>query len=277
MSGRKPDLKNALVDILINDGDGPENTPENGPENGSVDGSLSILSPSISSAHPPPAKAPVEILKSKTKPAPQFPMAPMKASDSNLAQKRIHDLEREVDLLLEEKERFKISERASKKSAEDMLKKIAHLETQLSDLGKKLDEERSAAREKINERDHQISEMTEKVAGFEEAIQNDFKKIRVKERELQNRLEIMKAEHLASSRAKDEMILELKRQVEQMSMDLEAFNSKSEGQVKNVEKIQDRSRRSVKALRMALSLLEGEEADEMKSEESKQQETKKAQ
>ena len=58
-------------------------------------------------------------------------------------------------------------------------------------------------------------------------------------------------------RNKDEMILDLKRQIDQLSMELESYRTKGKDLNKQLEGKQETLSRTVKALRLALTLLEG--------------------
>jgi DNA repair exonuclease SbcCD ATPase subunit len=90
-------------------------------------------------------------------------------------------------------------------------------------------------------------------------ISSNIQKIRVRERELENRLELVKMESAALIRSKDEMILELKRNIDQLNLELNNYRSKNQELNRQTSDKQEQLRRTVKALRLALSMLEGEE------------------
>ncbi|NJL25113.1 MAG: hypothetical protein HC902_08015 [Calothrix sp. SM1_5_4] len=90
-------------------------------------------------------------------------------------------------------------------------------------------------------------------------ISTNIQKIRVRERELENRLELMKMENAALIRSKDELILELKRQIDQLNLELNNYRAKNQELNRLTTDKQEMLRRTVKALRLALSMLEGEE------------------
>jgi hypothetical protein len=90
-------------------------------------------------------------------------------------------------------------------------------------------------------------------------ISTNIQKIRVRERELENRLELVKMESAALIRSKDEMILELKRNIDQLNLELNNYRSKNQELNRLTTDKQEQLRRTVKALRLALSMLEGEE------------------
>lgn len=90
-------------------------------------------------------------------------------------------------------------------------------------------------------------------------ISTNIQKIRVRERELENRLELVKMESAALIRSKDEMILELKRNIDQLNLELSNYRNKNQELNRLTTDKQEMLRRTVKALRLALSMLEGEE------------------
>jgi hypothetical protein len=84
-------------------------------------------------------------------------------------------------------------------------------------------------------------------------------KIRNRERELENRLELVKVENQALLRSKDEYTLELKRQLDQSRLEIENYRNKSQELKRRFDDKQEILRRTVKTLRLALTMLEGEE------------------
>ncbi|MCB0347915.1 MAG: hypothetical protein KDD37_03725, partial [Bdellovibrionales bacterium] len=77
-----------------------------------------------------------------------------------------------------------------------------------------------------------------------------------------------KMENQAVLRSKDELILELKRNLDEISLEMENFKGKGRDLHINLEDTKEKMRKSVKALRLALSLLENEEDFEDKKKES---------
>lgn len=102
-------------------------------------------------------------------------------------------------------------------------------------------------------------ELKQKNEELELRISTNIQKIRVRERELENRLELMKMESSALIRSKDEMVLDLKRQIDQLNLEINNFRAKNQELNRQTSDKQEMLRRTVKALRLALSMLEGEE------------------
>ena len=98
-----------------------------------------------------------------------------------------------------------------------------------------------------------------KVEELESRLKSDFKKIRVRERELENRLELLRAEKAAIVRSKDEYILEQKRKVDQLSQELDNYRKKCLELNKALDANQEQFKRTERALRLALTNLEPKE------------------
>jgi peptidoglycan hydrolase CwlO-like protein len=77
----------------------------------------------------------------------------------------------------------------------------------------------------------------------------------VRERELENRLELVRAEKVALLRAKDENILELKKKMEHLQSELENYKEKCSELNKAMGENQDSLKRTARALRLALASL----------------------
>ena len=105
----------------------------------------------------------------------------------------------------------------------------------------------------------ELAHSRQKVDEMELRLSTNIQKIRVRERELENRLELVKMESAALIRSKDEMILDLKRQIDQFNLELNNYRNKNQELNRQTTDKQEMLRRTVKALRLALSMLEGEE------------------
>ncbi|PWU12536.1 MAG: hypothetical protein C5B49_16200, partial [Bdellovibrio sp.] len=98
-----------------------------------------------------------------------------------------------------------------------------------------------------------------KVEELESRMSTDVKKVRVRERELENRLELARLEKTALIRSKDETILDLKRTIDLLNAELESYKQKTLDLQQKIEDVQEQVGRTVRALRLALSNLETDE------------------
>ncbi len=173
-----------------------------------------------------------------------------------IAQHRIEDLERDVDRLRLENERLASASELFQKRAEENLTLKQELEKKLEFNEERFAEERISLKNHIEIRDATIKELREKIDDLEARLSNDIRKSRSRERELENRLELARLEKISLVGSKDEIILDLKRQVDQLNHELGNYRRKAAEMNQTIEANQEQFRRTVRALRLALTNLE---------------------
>lgn len=186
--------------------------------------------------------------------------ATLRQSESlRIAQNRILDLENELEKIRRENEQLAAAGETLRRRADELLAKSENLDTTLREKEKIYEEERKLLRAHLHGKDRELNEQKQKLDELEQRLESNFKKIRVRERDLEHRLEIAKVEHASLLSTKDKMILELKRQVDQLTTEAEYSKSKSHEMYNQFKEKQETVRRVVRALRIALSILEGED------------------
>ncbi|MCC6276400.1 MAG: hypothetical protein IT289_00640 [Oligoflexia bacterium] len=180
------------------------------------------------------------------------------------AQNRITQLERERDELRDETERLL-------SHAESLQRRVGELKTEVESSERKyrekveiLEEEKIVVKGRLSAREMEVQDLKQKYDEIQIRFQNDLRKIRVRERELENRLALMRSEMTVVMGSKDDIILELRRQLEQLSFELDNFKAKSADLSSKLSEFHDRNHRTVKALRLALSMLEAGEVEDKK-------------
>lgn len=199
--------------------------------------------------------------------APPIPGMAVGSSDATLrqseslriAQNRILDLENEIERIRRENEQLAAAGETLRRRADDLASKSESLDSTLRDKEKIYEEERKLLRAHLQGKDRELSDQKQKLDELEQRLETNFKKIRVRERDLEHRLEIAKVEHASLLSSKDKMILELKRQVDQLTNEADYSKAKSHEMYNQFKDKQDTVRRVVRALRIALSILEGED------------------
>lgn len=176
-----------------------------------------------------------------------------------IAQNRIEELEREIDRLRRESERMASAGDALRRRADELSARSESLEAQTRETTKARDEEEKIFRTQLASKERETSEQRAKIEELENRLDFNFKKIRVRERELEHRLEIMKIESATLASAKDKALLDLRRQVDQLSHDAEHAKARSQEMYSQFREKQETVRRVVRALRIALTMLEGED------------------
>lgn len=185
------------------------------------------------------------------------------AQSENLrvAQQRLIELEEEIDRLRRENEQLIAAGRTLNQRVEELTSRHEKSTRQVTEMEENFSEEKRLLMDSIQAKDREMGRFANKVEELEMRLATDLKKIRVRERELENRLEIMKMEGSAVIRNKDEIILDLKRRIDQMTLDMDHHRSREGAMNERIEKDGEKIRRVVKAMRLALSLLEEEDAN----------------
>ncbi|MFN7730214.1 MAG: hypothetical protein ACK5P7_13730 [Bdellovibrio sp.] len=180
----------------------------------------------------------------------------LQAENLRMAQSRILELEKEVETLRQENELLASAGEIAKKRAEELFEKISAVERVKIDELEHAQMEMNIYRENLVEKDKELGRMRQKIEDLESRLAKDLKKIRVRERELENRLELSKMEKTALVRSKDDAILDLKNKVDHLFAELENYKHKCADLGQKVDGQHDQLGRTVRALRLALTHLE---------------------
>ena len=86
----------------------------------------------------------------------------------------------------------------------------------------------------------------------------DVKKVQMRERELEQRLELLKADAETQIRNRDLKILELKRKIDAMEFDMESISTQEKRSVESRYELEDKLEKAIKTLRSAITVLEDE-------------------
>ena len=87
-------------------------------------------------------------------------------------------------------------------------------------------------------------------------VRNDIRKIRVREKELSNKLEIMRNDSETLLAAKDQKILQLKQHIDNLEFEIETLKDKVVTLQELAKENEEKAERVIKALRLSTSLLE---------------------
>lgn len=193
--------------------------------------------------------------------------AALRQSESlRIAQSRITELEAEIERLRRENEKLATAGETLSRRADELIAKIENLEVQKKETERIHEEEKKVFRGQIQQKDRENSELRRQLEEMEARLENNFKKIRVRERELEHRLEIVRLESQTLISTKDKMILDLKRQIDQLTHENEYGKQKTQELFNQYKEKQETVRRVVRALRIALTILEGDDDSSKKAE-----------
>ena len=174
----------------------------------------------------------------------------------HIAQQRISELEKSIDSLREENEQLLISSETIETHNEELKARLNALETDYKENLDILKQETILLKTSLNSKNEDILKLKHKNQELQRRLNTDFKHVRVRERELENRLEILKMEGSAVVRNKDETILDLKRKVDQLTHQIDNYRTKNKEFNESIEEQQNKVKKAVKGLRLVLSLLE---------------------
>lgn len=188
------------------------------------------------------------------------PEAALKQSENlRIAQSRITELEQELERLRRDNEQLASAGETLRRRSDELLSKAESLDIQLKEIERTHSEEKKVFRGQLQAKDRENHDMRGRLEEMENRLESNFKKIRVRERELEHRLEIVRMESQTLVATKDKMLLDLKRQIDQITLENDYAKQKSQELFSQYKDKQETIRRVVRALRIALTILEGDE------------------
>lgn len=189
----------------------------------------------------------------------------VQSENLRIAQQRILELEEELSRLRTDNEALAAAGETLKSVSDRAKGEVETLKRQIDENKDAHKQEVAILNRSLKDKQKQTDELERKVSEMEMRLSTSIQKIRVRERELENRLELVRMEGQALIRTKDEMILDLKRQIDQLTIELESYRTKGQDLNKQLDDKQEMLSRTVKALRLALSLLEGNDGSGKKA------------
>lgn len=186
----------------------------------------------------------------------------VQSENLHVAQQKILDLEKELERLRLENEQLGAAGETLRRKADELFARADRAQKKYDEACEDYQEEKERFNQALESKDKENRELRIKLDELEMRLSTNIQKIRVRERELENRLELVKMEGAALVRSKDEIILDLKRQLDQLNLELDNYRNKGVELNRYLDEKQDLLRRTVKALRLALSMLEGSEQNQ---------------
>lgn len=178
-----------------------------------------------------------------------------------IAQERILELEKMVNDLRSENEGLLAAGETLRHRNEDLKAQAENVQNISKEKSESHHEELVALKTSFAAKSDELIRAKNKIEELETRLSGDIKRIRVRERELENRLELMKLEGQAVIKNKDEVALDLKRKIDQLNFELDNYRNKGKELNRVLDDNRERVRRTVKALRLALSMLEGDDEE----------------
>lgn len=178
-----------------------------------------------------------------------------------IAQGKVKSLDQQVDELKSENETLSTSAIILQKKYDELANK---LDTFNQDQKARVDNYKDEIVLKdriIKELQKEKDQLQRKNDEFSSLMSEKIHHIRVRERELQNRLEILQQEGDVVITNKDETILDLQKQMDQLHFEMDSYKTQARELNLHIQNQKEQIRRSTKALRLALTLLENEDVD----------------
>ncbi|MBC7387489.1 MAG: hypothetical protein H7301_15165 [Cryobacterium sp.] len=113
--------------------------------------------------------------------------------------------------------------------------------------------------EKVRVMELQVREATDATERLKERVRGDIRKIRTREKELENRLEIMKKDSEALLGARENKIIELKRKLDLIEFNMDIFQDQLEKEKRVNQQLREKLAKAAQIVRVAGGLLSPEE------------------
>lgn len=181
------------------------------------------------------------------------------AENLRYAQEKILDLERENEKLRLQNEELIAASEIVKERADLLTSQLHEFKADRDSLDQSFKNEASILKSQVMRKDAEIIKAQMKIDELESRMKFDLKKIRVRERELENRLELIRAEKNALVKTKDEQILDVRRKLDQVQLEVESYRQKCVELNKVIDTNQESFKRTTRALRLAMANLELQE------------------
>lgn len=112
----------------------------------------------------------------------------------------------------------------------------------------------------------QLKDLVRQREEFKEKIREDLKRIKLKERELENKYELLRSDTQTLLDAKDKQILELKKKTDALDLELEQLDDKLRESASLLNEVGVKKRRLIETFKIALALLEDIDKETLGSE-----------
>jgi hypothetical protein len=185
------------------------------------------------------------------------------AENLKMAQSKILTLEKENEKLRHQNEELVSASEIIKERSDLLTAQVYEYKNDREDLESSFKNEMALIKSQLNRKDAELQKAQMKIEELDSRLKFDMKKIRIRERELENRLELIRAEKNALVRSKDEQILESRRKLDQLQLEVDSFRQKCVELNRVIETNQDSFKRTTRALRLAMANLELQEENKM--------------
>lgn len=181
------------------------------------------------------------------------------AENLRIAQEKILELEKENEKLRLQNEELMAASEIIKERSDLLSSQLGEYKNDRDGLEESFKNEIVLLKNHLARKDAELQRAQFKTEELDSRLKFDMKKIRIRERELENRLELVRAEKNAIVKNKDEQILDLRRKMDVLQMEVESYRQKCVELNKLIETNQESFKRTTRALRLAMANLELQE------------------
>lgn len=129
---------------------------------------------------------------------------------------------------------------------------IGNLQAEIDDLRFQV----KAKTDKARVLDSQVREAAQEIERLKERVRSDIRKIRVREKELENRLEIVRKDSEALITARENKIIELKRKIDILEFNMDLLQDQYSREKETSSKLRERLAKAAQVVRVAGGLLD---------------------
>ncbi len=181
------------------------------------------------------------------------------ADNLRIAQEKILELETENEKIRLQNEELMAASEIIKERSDLLSSQVLDYKNDRESLEESYKNETVLLKNHLGKKENELQKALLKADELDSRLKFDMKKIRVRERELENRLELIRAEKNAIVKNKDEQILDLRRKMDVLQMEVESYRQKCVELNRSVETNQESFKRTTRALRLAMANLELQE------------------
>lgn len=185
------------------------------------------------------------------------------AENLRIAQEKILELERENEKLRSQNDELISASDIIRERSDLLTAQVSEFKNDKEGLEESFKNEVALLKGHLQRKEVEMQKAQIKVDDLESRLKFDMKKIRIRERELENRLELIRAEKNAITKSKDEQILDLRRKMDVLQMEVDSYRQKCVELNKLLENNQDSFKRTTRALRLAMANLELQEENKV--------------
>ena len=189
--------------------------------------------------------------------SPSIQISLQQSEHLRLAQERMTSMEEEIERLRKENEELITTSDIFKERLDKILAKNDDLKRTHEETREEFAGEKRTLMETLSDQSREIDKLQVKNKELEKRLSSNLQHIRIRERELENRLELVKVDTQTLIREKNRYILQLKQQAERTKMDLDTHKNKYSELKQTLEEHSEQSRRAVRGIQMAAQILKG--------------------